>query len=204
MKKFSNVTNQKIGTEPTPKNIRFGIEMDPLEELKLEVRAIMDSLLKVQIYGPINPILQGTLKVEGQELFIEALMDLLESKTKKDKVKLIESLKGDIQDWEALDRKIDEVKNQKVGSNKAQMFKHKEVIRNFYQRYKDDETLLMERLDKSIEKMKNGELAFHRAKAAEELSNELPKSVLRKISEKYLNKSNDLGFKYNNDRNGTY
>lgn len=189
MKKFSSITGTKVSVEPAPKERK----LDPVDMLKFEVRAIMDSFLKVQIYGPINPILQGTLKVSGQEMFIEALMDLLESKTKKDTVKLLESLKSEISDWQVLDAKMDEIKNQIEESNRVQISKHKETIRNFYNRYKDDENLMMEQLDKSVNRMKSGKTAFYRSKAAEELSNELPRVTLKKISEKYLNKSILLG-----------
>jgi hypothetical protein len=52
----------------------------------------MDTYLQIGIYGPINPILQGTIKINGQEYFLNALMDMMEQNESKSEKSILENL----------------------------------------------------------------------------------------------------------------
>jgi hypothetical protein len=185
MKKFSNITGEKVGIEPKQE-----IKITEADVFKAKIMRLMDDFLKVQMYGPITRYhVAGTMKVVGQELFLEALMDLLDDKSNKDKVKLLESLKLKVQDWKMIDETIEEIESQPTG-----LYKHKLSIKNIYNKYKSDEELLVEKTEKSANKIKSSDNAFLRYKACESLLNdsEFNTDLIKKMSEKYLNRLNQL------------
>ena len=77
MRKFSN---EKI--EESVDNSTF----------RYKVKQLMDTYLQIGIYGPINPILQGTIKINGQEYFLNALMDMMEQNESKSEKSILENL----------------------------------------------------------------------------------------------------------------
>jgi hypothetical protein len=185
MKKFSNITGEKVGIEPKQE-----IKITEADVFKAKIIRLMDDFLKVQMYGPITRYhVAGTMKVVGQELFLEALMDLLDDKSNKDKVKLLESLKLKVQDWKMIDETIEEIESHPTG-----LYKHKLSIKNIYNKYKSDEELLVEKTEKSANKIKSSDNAFLRYKACESLLNdsEFNTDLIKKMSEKYLNRLNQL------------
>ena len=113
MKKFSNISNVKVSEEPK-------VEVKQLNEeemFKVKVMNLMEQLLSIRTYGPIDRYLRaGSIKVAGKEMFLEALMDLLKDKSSKEEKKILESLKSSVSDWETIDSKIDEV-NQKIAES---------------------------------------------------------------------------------------
>ena len=102
MKKFSNITGQKVGEEPKR-------EAKPINEEELfrsKVMSLMDDFLTIRTYGPVDRYLRaGSIKVAGKEEFLEALMSLMTEKSIKEQSKLLEGLKADISDWKAIDSK---------------------------------------------------------------------------------------------------
>ena len=99
MKKFSNITGQKVAEEP-----KVEIKITEADVFKSKVMSLMDDFLRVQMYGPITRYhVAGTMKVAGKELFLEALLDLLGDKSNSDKIKMLESLKSKVTHWEYLD-----------------------------------------------------------------------------------------------------
>ena len=92
MKKFSNITGEKV-TEQKPVEVKI-TESDLL---KVGVLKLMDNFLRIQFYGPVTRYqVAGTAKVAGKELFVEALLDMLDEFSSKEKVKLLESMKSEI------------------------------------------------------------------------------------------------------------
>ena len=102
MKKFSNITGQKVGEEPKK-------EARPINEEDLfrsKVMELMDDFLTVRTYGPVDRYLRaGSIKVAGKEEFLEALMSIMSEKSVKDQSKLLEGLKGEISDWKAIEKR---------------------------------------------------------------------------------------------------
>lgn len=144
MKKFSNITNQKVGQEPVKKET-----INEEDLIRTQIISLMDNYLKVQPYGPTNRYTQNsTFKITGREIFVEAILALLNNENGKSNVKLLESLKYNIKDWDFIDSKIEENKINEY-------FKYKYRIKKIFDIYEHDEGLLMEILKIKIEKIKD-------------------------------------------------
>ena len=192
MKKFSNISNVKVSEEPK-------LEVKQLNEeeiFKVKVMNLMEQLLSIRTYGPIDRYLRaGSIKVAGKEMFLEALMDLLKDKSSKEEKKILESLKSSVSDWETIDSKIDEV-NQKIaeGQEKDKMIPHRNKLNSLYNNYGQDEEMFMNMVQESCNKITNTETAYLRGLTAEYMANEgkYPKEVFTKVSELFKEKSKQL------------
>ena len=192
MEKFSNISNVKVSKEPK-------VEVKQLNEeemFKAKVMNLMEQLLSVRTYGPVDRYLRaGNIKVAGKEMFLEALMDLLKDKSSKEEKVILESLKSDISDWETIDSKIDEV-NQKIaeGKEKDKMIPHRNKLKSLYNNYGQDEEMFMNMVQDSCNKITNTESAYLRGLTAEYMANEgkYPKEVFTKVSELFKEKSKQL------------
>jgi hypothetical protein len=192
MKKFSNISNVKVSEEPK-------VEIKSLNEedmFKAKVLNLMDQLLTVRTYGPIDRYLRaGNIKIAGKEMFLEALMDALKGKSLKEETKILESLKASLKDWEVLDEKIDEA-NQKIEEveSKDKMSSHRNKLQSLYNSYGQDEELLMNMVQESCNKITKFETAHLRSITAEYMANEgkFPKETFSKISEKFKERSQQL------------
>lgn len=110
MKKFSNITGQKVSEKP-----KVVEQVDERKVLKVKMMKLMEQLLSVQTYGPVDRYLRaGAITIKGQELLAEALMQLLDEGSIKEQTKLLESLKAEVKDWQAIDTKIEELNNNKT------------------------------------------------------------------------------------------
>jgi hypothetical protein len=193
MKKFSNISNVKVSEEPK-------VEVKQLNEeemFKSKVMNLMEQLLSVRTYGPIDRYLRaGNIKVAGKEMFLEALMDLLKDKSSKEEKRILESLKSTLSDWEAIDSKIDEV-NQKISENKEKdkMIPHRNKLNSLYNNYGTDEEMFMSMVQEACNKITNAESAYLRGLTAEYMANEgrYPKELFTKVSELFKEKSKQLG-----------
>ncbi len=193
MKKFSNISKVKVSEEPK-------VEVKQLNEeemFKAKVMNLMEQLLSVRTYGPVDRYLRaGNIKVAGKEMFLEALMDLLKDKSSKEEKKILESLKGAVSDWEAIDSKIDEV-NQKIAENqeKDKMISHRNKLQSLYNNYGQDEEMFINMVQESCNKITDSEKAYLRGLTAEYMANEgkYPKEVFTKVSELFKEKSKQLG-----------
>ena len=193
MKKFSNISNAKVGQEPEKKEVKINEE----DAFKSQVVSLMDSYLRIQTYGPVDRFLRaGTLKISGKEMFAEALLTLMSDKSLKEQSAILESLKSTVGDWESIDEKIDQL-NSKIEETqtKNKMIEHRDKLESLYERYGKDEEVLLKMVESSSEKMKTIEKAHLRALTAEYMSNEgkYPKEVFAKISEKYTERAKQLG-----------
>ena len=194
-KKFTNMSNQKVGQEPEIKDIKINEE----DLFKAKVMNLMDQLLSVRTYGPVDRYLRaGLIKISGKEMFTEALMDLMTDKSLKEQTKLLESLKSSVNDWETIDLRIDEVNNS-ITENKAKdkMLPHRNKLQSLFNSYGQDEDLLMTMVDESCSKIKKSETAHLRSITAEYMSNEgkYPKELFSKISEKFEQRAEEITVK---------
>jgi len=187
MKKFSKITNQKVGIESN-----INSKLSDIDILKYKIMDMMDNYLSIQFYGPINRYqVAGTSKVVGKDIFVEALIDMLGDFSIKENVKLLESIKGEIKNWEFIDNKIDELNKNKVSN--TIIFNHKEKIKSIINRYSDEGDIL-KHFEFSSSKIKNVETAFYRKLASESLISEsrISNSLLKSILNIYNNKLNEL------------
>lgn len=192
MKKFTNMTNQKVGQEPEIKEVKLNEQ----DVFKSKVLNLMDQLLSVRTYGPVDRYLRaGLIKISGKEMLVEAIVDLMTDKSLKEQTKLLESLKVNINDWEFIDTKIDEV-NATITENKTKdkMLPHRNKLQSLFNSYGQDEELLLNMVEKSCSKIKKSETAHLRSITAEYMSNEgkYPKDIFNKISEKFEQRSEEL------------
>lgn len=131
MKKFSNITGQQVGEKP-----QVNEKIDERKDLKVKMMKLMEKTLSIQTYGPVDRYLRaGSISIKGQELLAEALMQLLDEGSTKEQTKLLESLKSEVKDWQAIDAKIEE-----LNSNKTD-YKVNNKVNVLLEKY-DSETLL--------------------------------------------------------------
>jgi hypothetical protein len=192
MKKFSNISNAKVGQEPEVKEVKLNEE----DIFRSKVVSLMDSYLRIQTYGPVDRFLRaGTLKISGKEMFAEALLTLISDKSLKEQSAILESLKSTVRDWESIDEKIDQL-NSKIEEteSKNKMIEHRDKLVSLFERYGKDEEILLKMVESSSEKIKTSEKAHMRSLTAEYMSLEgkYPKEVFVKISEKYKHRADQL------------
>lgn len=194
MKKFSNITGSKVPTEKKVEDIKINEE----DLFKTKILNLMENLLSIQTYGPIDRYLRaGSIKITGKEMFLEALIDLLKEKSLDQESKILESLKSKVRDWQAIDSVIEEsnnkIKNLKL---KSSISSNRNKIKSLYNSYSQDEELLYQMVEESCKKISKGETAHLNSLAAEYMANEgvFPKVIFNKISEKFRERAQQLGY----------
>ena len=185
MKKFSNITNQKVGEEPKKELKQFNEE----DIFKAKVMNLMENFLTIQTYGPIDRYLRaGNIKISGKETFLEALMSLMSDTSLKGQAKILESLKGQIKDWEAIDTKIQGV-NEEIAkkSEKDKTLSHRNKLSSLFEKYGQDEELMAQIVEIDSKKIKTAETAKLRAITAEYMAEEgkYPKAAFKLIAETF-------------------
>lgn len=188
MKKFSNITGQKVGEEPKR-------EARPVNEediFRHKVMCLMEDFLTIRTYGPVDRYLRaGCIKVEGKEDFLEALMSLMSEKSVKDQSKLLEGLKGEISDWKAIDGK----KSSLAASLKSPIdIAERRKISSLLESYGSDEGTLEMVAKQHASKISSAEDAESRAKSARDMSSMDPanSSMLSIIAKAFEDRASEL------------
>jgi hypothetical protein len=133
MKKFSNITGQKVSQEPKKE-----VKIDEAQVLKSKMISLMNQFLSISFHGSNDyRLLGGGSKIKGQEMLAEAILDLLNDKTIKETTKLLESLKSEVSDWKAIDEKIEQINKTKT------LISNRNKINSLLEKYSDSETLLL-------------------------------------------------------------
>lgn len=192
MKKFSNITNQKVGEEPKKEVIQFTEE----DVFKSKVMSLMEDFLTIRTYGPVDRYLRaGNIKIGGKETFLEALMSLMSDKSLKEQTKLLESLKGEIRDWEVIDAKIGLVNEElDKSTEKNKTLSHRNKLVSLFEKYGHDEELMLQIAESDSKKITTAESAKLRAITAEYMAEEgkYPKSTFKKIAESFYLRSKEI------------
>lgn len=193
MKKFSNITGSKVYQEP-----KVETKINEEDIFKGKVNSLLDDFLTIRTYGPIQRYFNAsTIKISGKELFLEALMDLLKDKDLNQETKILESLKSSVKDWETIDSKIEEA-NKKIEEikSKDKMVPHRNKLNALFNSYGSDEEMLINMVEESCKKINDMDKAYLRSLTAEYMANEgkYPKEVFQKISEKFRNRAQQLGY----------
>jgi len=143
MKKFSKITKQNISEEPK-------VEVKQLNEeelFKAKLMNLMDQILAVRTYGPVDRHQRaGLIKISGKEMLVEAILDLLTEKSTKEQTKILESLKSEIKDWEAIDAKIESINQERVSLSNRNKFK------SLLESYTEDD-LLVKVVENDVDKI---------------------------------------------------
>lgn len=194
IKKFSNITGQKVGEAPKIADVKLNEE----ELFKAKIMNLMDQLLTIRTYGPVDRYQRaGTIKISGKELFLEALLSMMSDKSLKEQAKLLENLKSSVNDWDVIDSRIDEVKskiNESEENNKTLV--HRNRLSTIFNNYNGDEEMILKVIEGSVSKIKTADTAHLRAITAEYMASEgkYPKELFNKISEKFHNRAKELGY----------
>lgn len=144
MKKFSNITGQKVSEEPKSEVKQLNEE----ELFKSKLMGLMDQILSVRTHGPIDRYQRaGLIKISGKEMLVEAILDLLSEKTIKEQTKILEGLKSEVKDWEAIDAKIESLKKEKT------LLTNRNKFKSLLESYTDSE-LLIKVIENDINKIK--------------------------------------------------
>ncbi len=189
MKKFSTTTGQKVNEEPK-------VEIKKVNEediFRSKVMDILDKNLKITTYGPVDRYLRaGSIKISGKELFLEALLDLIEDNSNKKVKSILEGLKSKIRDWETIDEAIENIEV----TNRENNFKHLNKVLSIYNKWGADKKLCREMFEKHIDGIKTPENAWNKYLITEKISldNNYPTELFKYVSEKYLEKAKQLGY----------
>lgn len=136
MKKFSNITGQKVTEEPK----REINSINEVDVLKFKILNLMNSILTIETYGPVDKHL-AQIKIKGKEMLAEAILDLLSEKSSKDQTKLLESLKNEVGDWKLIDSKIELVNREKA------LFKSRKRFNTLLENYTSQSIISKVQLD---------------------------------------------------------
>lgn len=194
MKKFSKIAGEKISEQPIVKeDIKKTQEQNEQLAIRATINRMVDTYLRVQLNGPLN--WPGSITIEGKDGFIDAVTNLISDNKIKDQVKLLESLKAYTKDWESIDKSIEDLKL-KLDEN-LKHDAHKDKIKLLFKNYEKDEEMLYKMAERQASRITNGETAFWRAIAAEQMigTGKYPDKQLRKVGQIFLFKSKQLGYK---------
>jgi hypothetical protein len=196
MKKFSNITNQKVNEEP---KIQTSKEEQEILELKSHIKFLLDNLLSIRSNGSARQeLLNNSISISGKDLFIEALVDLLGKKSINESIKTLESLKKESKDWFTIDNKMSQLNN--LISDKETLISNQNQVKKivtFLETYGEDEKF-ESILENYISRIKNPKEAYLRSLVAKKMIDDsnyskYSKRQLKSISEKFLIKSRTLG-----------
>jgi len=184
MKKFSNITNQKVANEPSIASTKI----NEADVFKMQIMDLMDSLLTIQTYGPVDRYLRaGTIKISGKEMLAEAILNMLSDKSINEQTKVLESLKSEIGDWNTIDKKIDELNSNIYDKKKDLATKS---ILSIYEKWGSDKDSFLLAIDNSISKINSNDKAILKSEICLELANsgKYDKDMLIEASNKFKNK----------------
>jgi len=195
MKKFSNMSGQKVNEEP---QVKISKEETEILELKTHIKFLLDNLLSIRSNGSARQeLLNNSITISGKDLFIEALVDLLGKKSINESLKTLESLKKDSNDWLTIDNKMNELNN--LISDKDTLIQNQKQVKKittFLEAYSDDERF-ESILENYTNRIKNSREAYLRSLVAKKMSmdsnySNYSKKQLQSISEKFLIRSRSL------------
>ena len=133
MKKFSKITNQTVGEQKSLEK-----KITEVDIMRAKIYNLMENYLRVQMYGPVDKYQRdGLVKVAGKELFLEALLSMLEEYSTTKNIKLLESMKLETSDWKLLDDKIENLNLQHETIKEGKLIPHKEKIKSIINKSKD-------------------------------------------------------------------
>jgi len=181
MKKFSKVTSTsspEIEEKITPKTEK---ELEE-ERFKVEVSHLMDDLLSIRTYGPIDRYRRaGNTKISGKEMFIDALIDILKDRDVKVEKKVLERIKIDNSYNKSIDLNIN-ILGQKIqeSENRDKILSKKHRMESIYNKYGDAKDMFMRMIKESSNKMINDDNVYFTIIALNEMidSDKYPKNLI--------------------------
>lgn len=193
MIKFSNIVNQKINSEPKLESSKEELEV---ESFRYAILGLLDRTLVVRNEGSYKHAMIVT-KIDGKEMFVEALMDFLSQNENKKAINYLESLKESNGDWKSIDEKITQIQEQNdnthfLNSNPE----HVAQIKSFLDKYSASDDF-NEILEHHVKKITDYDNAITRIKVAnimleDSKFSKYPKGRIRSIINKFTFRSKQL------------
>lgn len=182
MKKFSDISNYNFN----PKS-KINDKDDKSKEFVQKFRFIIDKMINdslfIQTYGGADMNILYNSRIEGKELFIDSLLELLSDKKVTSLIPIHENI-----DMDALIHEAQTI----TATNK-----HKERIKTILSKSdngKDVEEA--KRLAQQMsDRMSNGEKAYYRGICAEQMCGDEGTKALREIANIFLFRASQLGYK---------
>lgn len=168
MEKFSKMTGQSIPQEPT---IEITKEEKEYLDMKYSILNLLDNFLSIRSYGnPRQELVGGNLQIDGKEMFAEALIDLVKGESKKENIKVLESMRAETGDWFVLDKKINELSSSlKSMTDKADSVRRTN-IRNFLETYSENSSFEI-MLEKYVGRLNDSKESYLRGVVANSMIN---------------------------------
>ena len=193
MKKFSNMTGEKVSVEP---KVEINKEVLERRMMKSGIMKLMDNLLRIQSNGGARTeLLESSIRITGKEIFAEALVDLFGTKAASEQIKALESLKSVSGDWEAIDSRIDEIlerNDRSVYENNPEKLRK---IESFLETYGKSE-IIGDVLENHVSRITDPESAEKSSLLASKMSRDdkyiRHQDILKIMSEKYSNRASEL------------
>ena len=197
MNKFSTLSGVSVAKDSKP--IEVSKEHLELEAFRATILGLLDQTLSIRNYGTGYKHDQLIAhKIDGKEMFIEALLDILSKKENNKAISYLESLKETNKDWKSIDDKITEVINENV---KLQFLSDKNIylekVKDFLDKYSLSEDF-EDFLEQQILKVEDYEGALKRAEVAlhmlesEKYTSKYPKGRIRSIANKFTYRAKQL------------
>jgi len=193
MIKFSSISGQKVNLEP---KIEVAKETLEVENFKQSILDLIEKTLVIRNEGSYKHAMIVS-KIDGKEMFVEALMGFLSQKENNKAITYLESLKESNGDWKSIDDKISQIKLDSDNINYLnENSEHVEQVKSFLDKYSASEDF-NDILDNQILKITDYNTANARAKVASimlesEKYSKYPKGMLRSISYKFAYRANQL------------
>ena len=193
MLKFSNLSGQQVNSET---KIELSKEAVEINSLKASIFDLIDKTLTIRHDGDYRHTVVMN-KIEGKELFVEALLNFLSETENKKAITYLESLKESNGDWKSIDDKISEIETQNQNLKfLKENSEHLNQIKSFLDKYSlaDD---FNEILESQLQKITDPQIALIRSKIASimlenEQYNKYPKGRIRTIANKFHYRSSQL------------
>lgn len=136
MKKFSSISNYSVPSEP---KVQVNKEENKLQSLKSKLVNLMNDLLKIQGSGAARTeLVNSAITISGKESLADAIIDLIINEHGTEKIKLLESLKLEMNDWYLLDNKIEQINQQTVSEKNAKTGNIERRLVAFLELYGDE------------------------------------------------------------------
>jgi len=195
MKKFSSLSGADV-----PKEKEVVVENTSTElDIKSKIAFLVESYLRVRVYGAVSPIILQSVGIDGVEVFSEALISLFKIEETKKEIGILEEARNHIisNNFNKIEERLTELNLILERQTASMMQKHitriKDILVNGDYNMEKCTRLAVAQASR----ITNGEKAYYRALTAEDMINDMPehKKLLNMIYDTFLFKSKQLGFK---------
>lgn len=194
MKKFSNISGITVSKEEIVKET-----VSPEADIRSTIAYLVDTYLKVVVYGGVNPVILNSVSISGVEDFTDAIIGLLKTDDVKKDIKLLEEARNYMisNNFNLLENKLTELNLIVEQQTAAMLSKHTNRIKDILKNGERDMDKCKRLAQTQANKITDGEKAYYRAMTADDMINDNPKDkkLLKEIYDIFLFRSKQLKYK---------